>query len=257
MLIAFTAIDTAHWEKTVKKTSIIAITILALILTACASGSGANADTASTTLPSTAGASSETQPTAALEATEPISSSALTTFAFVQEETQARFIVNEVLNNQPKEVIGATNAVEGTLVPDFANPANTTVGAIRIDLSTLQTDSGMRDRSIRDLILGTNNADYQYAVFTPTSLSGLPASITIGQEFTFQITGDLLLHGVTNEETFDVIAIPVSETRIEGLARLTGIHYADYGIAILRLPMQVASVEDTVNLELEFVAEPQ
>ena len=67
----------------------------------------------------------------------------------------------------------------------------------------------------------------------------------------------MTIHGVTQEETFEVTLTPVSETRIEGTATLSDVTYADYGIHILRLPTQVASVEDTVTLELSFVAAAQ
>jgi polyisoprenoid-binding protein YceI len=152
-------------------------------------------------------------------------------------------------------VVGTTHDVEGSLVPDFENPANTSVGTIRIDLSTLTTDSGLRNRAIHDAILQTSNETFRYAEFTPTKISGLPDTIQIGQPFTFQLTGNLTIHGVTKEETFDVTVTPVSNTRLEGIATLT-IHYADFEVAILRLPMQVASVEDQVILELQFVAAP-
>jgi polyisoprenoid-binding protein YceI len=70
------------------------------------------------------------------------------------------------------------------------------------------------------------------------------------------VRGDLTIHGVTNEAVFDVTFTPISETRLEGLASLT-IVYGDYDVQILRLPSQVASVEDVTTLELEFVAEAQ
>jgi hypothetical protein len=56
--------------------------------------------------------------------------------------------------------------------------------------------------------------------------------------------------------TFDATVTPVSDTRLEGTASAT-IPYADFGISILRLPPQVASVEDTVTLEIQFAAEAQ
>ena len=103
----------------------------------------------------------------------------------------------------------------------------------------------------------TGDPDNQFATFEPTGYQGLPESITIGESFTFQITGNLTIHGVTQEETFEVTLTPVSETRIEGTATLSDVTYADYGVKVLRLPTQVASVEDTVTLELSFVAVAQ
>jgi polyisoprenoid-binding protein YceI len=59
---------------------------------------------------------------------------------------------------------------------------------------------------------------------------------------------------VTKQVTFDVTTSAASESRLTGTATTT-IAYADYGITIPQV-RQVASVEDQVRLELEFVAVP-
>jgi polyisoprenoid-binding protein YceI len=181
--------------------------------------------------------------------------SGLPVFRLVPEETEARFLIDEILANQPKTVVGATNAVEGSLVPDFATPSNTTVGLVRVDMSTLITDSEFRNRAIHTAILQTGDEGFRYAEFEMTALTGLPEEVVIGEPFNFQLVGNMSIHGVTQELTFDVTATAVSETRIEGTATTQPILYTDFGINILRLPPQVASVEDDLILELEFVAE--
>ena len=179
------------------------------------------------------------------------------TFALLADETEARFHINEVLTGQPTEVIGTTSAVTGgDISVDYANPSAATVSPITVDLSTLVTDNNFRNRAIQDAILQSSRSEYKDAVFTVTSLSGMPDQVTVGQPVTFQITGDMSLHGVTAPLTFDATVTPVSETRLEGTASTT-IPYADFGISILRLPPQVASVEDTVILEIQFAAEAQ
>lgn len=175
----------------------------------------------------------------------------------VPEESEARFIIDEVLAGADNIVIGTTTAVEGVITADKDNPAAVSVSAVKVDMSTLSTDSSFRNRAIKDFILQTGDPDNQFATFEPTGYQGLPESITIGESFTFQITGNLTIHGLTQEETFEVTLTPVSETRIEGTATLSDVTYADYGVKVLRLPTQVASVEDTVTLELSFVAVAQ
>lgn len=188
---------------------------------------------------------------------EPAPASNPVTFSLVPDETEARFRVNEVLTGQPTEVVGTTSAVTGgDITVDFANPAGATVSPVTVDLSTLVTDNNFRNRAIQDAILQSSRSEFQYAEFTVTSVSGLPDRVTVGQPVTFQISGDMSLHGVTAPLTFDATATPVSETRLEGTASTT-IPYADFGIAILRLPPQVASVEDMVTLEIQFAAEAQ
>jgi polyisoprenoid-binding protein YceI len=175
------------------------------------------------------------------------------TFEIVAEESEARFIIDEVLNGAPKVVVGTTNAVSGSLLADYADTTTARVEEIRVDLSTLATDNNFRNRAIRDFILNTGNAEYQYATFVSTAISGLPGSVTVGETYPVQITGNLTIRGVTNEVTFEGQVTPVSETRIEGSASLE-ILYNDFGVNIARLPEQVASVEDTTVLEIDFVA---
>lgn len=175
------------------------------------------------------------------------------TYNIVPDETEARFKIQEVLNGNDTLVIGATNLVEGQIVANYDDPASSTVGPIIVDMSGLQTDNNFRNRAIHDLILTTGQEGNQFAEFTSTSISGMPDAITVGEPFTFQLTGDMNMHGVTRELTFDVTVTPVSESRLEGLAS-TEILYTDFDINIPRLPPQVASVEENVTLELEFVA---
>ena len=191
-----------------------------------------------------------------MEAEEPEVAGGQGVFTIVPAESQARFLIGEVLAGNAIVVVGATNGVEGQILVEYANPQAATMSAVQVDMSSLETDNGFRNSAIHGRILETENPDFRYATFEGTGFEGLPESVTVGQPFDVQITGNLTIHGVNREETFSATITPVSETRIEGLASLT-ILYEDYGVQILRMPDQVASVEDDVTLELEFVAEAQ
>lgn len=118
---------------------------------------------------------------------------------------------------------------------------------------TLTTDNDFRNRAIKNRILSTDQ--YEFITFTPTQITGLPATGAVGETYSFQIVGDLTIRDVTKAVTFDVTATPLSETRLQGTAQTT-IRYADWGIVIPQV-RQVASVSDDVRLELDFVAVPQ
>jgi polyisoprenoid-binding protein YceI len=171
----------------------------------------------------------------------------------VTDESEARFLIGEVLNGNAITVVGATNAVSGEIVADYADTSSAQVNQVRVDLSTLATDNNFRNRAIHDFILQTGDEANKFAEFTSTSITGLPASVTVGETYDVQINGNLTIHGVTQEVTFEGTIRPVSDTRIEGSASLM-ITYGDYGVQILRLPDQVASVEDVTTLEIDLVA---
>jgi polyisoprenoid-binding protein YceI len=167
-----------------------------------------------------------------------------------QADSEARFVIDEVLNGTPKTVVGTTDQVAGEIAVDPDNLAQTQVGVIQVNARDLTTDNDFRNRAIKNQILQTDQ--YEYITFTPIEISGLPQNGTVGELYSFQIVGDLTIRGVTKRVTFDVTAQAISTSRIEGTATAT-INYADYGITIPRVP-QVASVADQVRLELDFAA---
>lgn len=172
-------------------------------------------------------------------------------FEIVPEESQARFVIDEVLQGAPKTVVGTTNRVSGQIAADPTDLDAAQLGTITIDARTFATDSSQRDRAIQNFVLKT--AQNGYITFTPRALLGLPDSTSVGQAVPAQIRGDLTIAGVTRPVTFDATVTPESAVRLAGSATST-VRYADWGISIPQVPM-VASVGDTVRLQLDFAAE--
>ncbi len=238
---------------------IVAIVFITLFLSACRSAPAADpvAPTAPTAPP---------EPTATEPAPEPTSPPAAETsmpesaaveagerqFEIVQAQSEARFLVDEVLLGADKTVVGATSQITGAITVDPANPSAASISPIIIDARSLATDSSRRNRSIHRRVLGSASDEFRYITFAPTAIKGIPESIAIGETLAFSVTGDLTVRGVTRPETFALTVTPHSETELSGLGRAT-VLYADYEIAIPEVPA-VASVEDKVRLEIEFVA---
>jgi polyisoprenoid-binding protein YceI len=179
------------------------------------------------------------------------SEAAAVVFNIVPEESQARFIIDEILNNNPFTVVGVTNQIGGQILVDFADPSKTQIGEIVVNVRTLATDNRNRDQAVRGFIL--NTSQYEFSRFMPTALNGLPETVTLGEPLNFTIDGDLTVINTTTPVTFEASVTPISESRLEGLATLI-INYADLGVNIPRLPPQVASVDEEIRLELDFVA---
>jgi hypothetical protein len=51
-----------------------------------------------------------------------------------------RFLVDEILNGQPKTVIGVTDQVAAQIIIDPANPANVQMGPVTVNARSLVTD---------------------------------------------------------------------------------------------------------------------
>lgn len=175
-----------------------------------------------------------------------------TVFRIVPEESEVRFIVHEELFGQPKEVVGRTDQVAGDVLVNLSNPARSEVCTIRINVRTLVTDNEFRNRAIRGQILQSSQDEFEFTEFVPTSITGLPESVTIGTPVTFQITGQLRVRDIVNSVTFDATATLVSEERLEASATAM-VTRSQYELTIPNAP-GVANVSEEVGLEIDFVA---
>jgi polyisoprenoid-binding protein YceI len=178
------------------------------------------------------------------------SPSGLQVFQINQADSKAQFTIYEELMGEPNNVVGTTNQVAGQIGLNFNELSTVKVGVIQVDARGLTTDSNMRNRMIQNRILNTGS--FEFVTFTPTKISGLSGSATIGQSIQFQITGDLTIQDITKPVTFDVTAQAVSNSQISGKATAT-IQRSDFNLQIPSVP-RVANVGEQVTLEIDFVA---
>ncbi|HEY1391302.1 MAG TPA: YceI family protein [Ktedonobacterales bacterium] len=175
-----------------------------------------------------------------------------TLFTIDSSSSKATFTIDEVLFGNPNTVVGETDKVAGQILVNAQDPSKSQLGEIKIDVSTLVTDNDLRNRTLQGRILQTDTSANQYATFVAKSITGLPETITVGQQVSFKMTGDLTIHQVTKTVTFDVKVNVVSEKQITGTASTT-VKYSDYGISVPDVP-SVTGLGDTVKLALDFTA---
>jgi polyisoprenoid-binding protein YceI len=172
------------------------------------------------------------------------------TFVIVAQESEARFIINEMLLGQPKTVIGTTNALSGELTVDAANPAASVIGPFQIDAGTFVTDNDNRNGAIRRFILQSNQ--HQYITFNATELTGLQDAVSVGDEIEFEIMGDLTVRDITNTVLFIVTMQVVSESELRGTAA-TIVAREAFELTIPQV-QSVANVGEEFIVEVDFVA---
>lgn len=175
-----------------------------------------------------------------------------TVFTIDPSASSASFEIHEVLFGNPNTVLGKTNQVAGQILINTSDPSKSQLGPIRVDVSTLTTDSDMRNRTLQNRILETGDPANRYATFTATSFQGLPSTFPGGQLVRFKVTGNLIVHQVTKVETFDVLFTFNSDKQVTGTANTT-VRYEDFNLAIPDVP-SVTDVSDTVVLALNFTA---
>lgn len=173
-------------------------------------------------------------------------------FSIVSEESEVSFTLEEDLRAVRTVVVGTTNQVGGDVAINFDTPSASEVGTITINARSLETDNSFRNQALRAEILNSAQDEYEFITFEPTSLSGLPDSVEVGETYTFDIIGNLTILDATNEVTFNAEVTIVSETEITGTAS-TNVTYGDWGIPVPSAPV-IANVEDNADLAINFVA---
>jgi polyisoprenoid-binding protein YceI len=151
--------------------------------------------------------------------------------------------------NQFHIAVGVTHGVQGEILLDRATPRNTRIGAISVDISAFQSDKARRDQAIRDNWL--ESSKYPTAVFTPTSISGLPQTYSEGQDIPLRIAGDLKVRTVTKPVEF-VGSVRLVRDTLTGAADTT-IRMTDFGFDPPSI-LGILRAQNTADLHFAFTA---
>jgi polyisoprenoid-binding protein YceI len=143
--------------------------------------------------------------------------------------------------------VGRTPDVTGTMT--VADGAVTAVD-VEVDLRTLDSDSDRRDGALRTR--GLESDRFPTATFTLTEPVTLPAGLTDGERATVTATGELTIHGVTNEAAVELQAELRGDAAV--VVGNAPIGLADYGIDP-PTGLSVLSISDdgTFEFQLFFV----
>lgn len=176
------------------------------------------------------------------------------TFQIVPEKSEARFIIREELFGNPKTVIGRTREISGAVSVDLAGLQEIQVTPVWVDARDLKTNDSFRNRTLRRQILLSAQDEYQYVVFEPTDFEDLPAAtvVSIGEPFSFSVTGDLTIRGITQPVTFTMVATATSQTELSASGTTTVLR-SDYELGIPSVP-GVANVSEEVRLTVDILA---
>jgi polyisoprenoid-binding protein YceI len=166
-------------------------------------------------------------------------------------EAKARYKVREQLAgiNFPSDAVGTTESVTGSIVLKPDGSIDASRSKLTVDLKTLKSDQQMRDGYVQGRTLETEK--YPTLEFVPKRVVGLPNPLPAGRQAQagFQLIGDMTLHGVTKEVTWNVVAT-FGEDQVAGRATTT-LDFATFNLTKPTLA-RLMSVEDKIDLEIEF-----
>lgn len=162
---------------------------------------------------------------------------------------EARYRVREQLANVafPNDAVGTTQSVTGAIVIGDDGKIVTGASKIVVDLTTLKSDKERRDGFIQRRTLETDQ--YPTATLVPTAARGLPNPLPKSGSFSFELIGDLTVHGTTRSTTWQVTA-QATDSGFVGMAK-THFTFGEFGLEQPRV-MVVLSVDDDIRLEYDF-----
>ncbi|MCG7289114.1 MULTISPECIES: YceI family protein [unclassified Corynebacterium] len=157
--------------------------------------------------------------------------------------TSAGFTFEEVLPGERRSTSASTRAVTG-----FATIAEGTLtaGEITVDMQHLSSDSDKRDSSVRRRIFHTDEyPEATFKVTRPADVSAVPEDGTVG---TVELTGELTIHGETNEITHEFDVARSGDHLI--VAGDIPINRLDYGVETPELVAAKIAEEGEVNVRI-------
>lgn len=134
-------------------------------------------------------------------------------------------------------------SADGTFTPD---------SKITFDLRTIASDERDRDQYVRQSTLQVNR--FPSATFVPTRATGLSVPLPASGEFTFTLTGNMNIHGVTKEVAFDVTGSRSGGQLTATATAQKPLTFEDFGMRAPSVPFRVVSVNDEIKLVVTVVA---
>ena len=148
----------------------------------------------------------------------------------------------------PNDAVLTTDGISGqvTLKDDgtFADGSK-----IEVELDGLSSDSDIRDSFVKRTTLRTSR--FPSAVLVPTKVEGLTLPLAQGA-FTFTLTGDMTISGVTKETTWTVTGTRAGDVISAKAVNAPAWKFADFGLEVPRVASVLSIVDEirlTVTLE--------
>lgn len=183
------------------------------------------------------------------------------TFIVASDQSTARYLVAETFFEGATDrfgipaglatTIGEAQTLEGELTLDFGqSPIALQAANFTVDISALRSDQSMRDNTLRERWLESNQ--YPIASFVASGMENFPAEYAEGSEVSFQLVGEITIREITQPVTWDVTAT-LNNGVISGTA-VAPLTMTDFGFD----PPNFAglfTIEPDFEVEVDFVAE--
>ncbi|MEZ5382622.1 MAG: YceI family protein [Microthrixaceae bacterium] len=165
-------------------------------------------------------------------------------------QSKVTYRVEEKLAGASHTATGTTQGIAGDIALNTANPADSRVGDIVVNVQQLTSDQRLRDERLRHDFLESN--DYQTATFSPRRLAGMPMQLEAGTEVSFELSGDLTVKETTKPVTLAATGRLTDDDELHVDATST-VSLAEFGVGPINL-VGLATAGDEAELIFELVA---
>lgn len=162
---------------------------------------------------------------------------------------EARYRVREQLMgaNLPNDAVGTTTQVTGSILAYSDGRIVKDSSRIIVNITSLKSDKDRRDGFVQRRTMETDK--YPTVEFVPSSVRGFKGPLPTSGPVTFEMLGDLTVHGSTHPAVWQVTAHADGKD-IAGTAT-TAFTFKDINLDQPKVPI-VLSVADTIKLEYDF-----
>ena len=239
--------------------SAVVILLVAIFLAACTVAQTQTPAVTNNSIPVTSATGSSPTSTAPSASTAVASTPGGTTstsgtkYVLVASKSSASYAVREQLAqfNFPTDAVGKTSSISGQIVINADGSIDSASSKFIVDVSTLKTNSSMRDNFVANNILQSNQ--YPQAIFIPTQINGLPATLPQSGNLSFTVNGNLTIRNATKPVTWNVSG-SITNGEATGTAT-TSFTFEDFSLNQPHVPV-VLSVVDKITLTVTLDLQP-
>ncbi len=177
-----------------------------------------------------------------------------TVFRISKDQSEVRFLIDIIQNGELYMTeVGRTQEIAGDILIDSNNLKTIQMGTIRVNARTLTASNEMHTNVLRGIILKSAQDQYEFSEFESTEILNLPDTVEMSETYNFEVAGNLTIQDTTRAVVFTVSATPISDNRVEGLARAE-IDWQKWQLELPPVPGS-SKLGELTTLEIEFVAE--
>lgn len=161
------------------------------------------------------------------------------------------YSIVETVAGSDRTTTGSTSGIAGDVLLDEANPANSRIGDIVVDVQQLTSDQELRDRRLRGDFLESDR--FPLVTLRTTKVTGLPERMADDTDHHLEVTGDLTVRDQTRPATFDTTVRRTGEA--VHLKASSTLQLSTFGIGPISIPGFVTTSDD-VTISIDAVAVP-